>query len=144
MIQDSTDPRLLHGFTMIELLLVLVILGLLAGIVVPKFTGRTEKAKIRATESQLANFKTAITAFEIESGRFPRSDEGLQALVEKPDDADEWSQQMEYIPDDPWGSAFVYIYPGRRNPNGYDLYSPGPDTQQGTTDDIHHIPLQKD
>jgi len=143
MSHDSKNGRLLHGFTMIELLLVLVILGLLAGIVVPKFAGRTEKAKIRATEIQLASFKTAITAFEIESGRFPRSEERLQALVEKPDDVDEWSQQMEYIPKDPWESVFVYMYPGRRNPNGYDLYSPGPDMQPGTTDDIHHIPLQK-
>lgn len=133
-----------HGFTMIELLLVLVIIGILAALVVPKFTGRMEKAKIRATEAQLANFKTAITAFEIESGRFPRTDEGLDSLVEKPNDIDEWSQQMEYIPKDPWGSKFVYVCPGRHNSSGYDLSSLGPDKQSDTADDIHHIPLQKE
>ena len=130
------------GFTMIELLLVLVIIGLLAGIVLPKFAGRTEKAKVRATEAQLASFNTAITVFEIESGRFPRSDEGLEALVQKPSDLDDWSQQMPYIPKDPWGSAYVYVYPGRDNPDGYDLYSPGPDKRSNTDDDVHHMPLQ--
>jgi len=140
----DSKKRLPKGFTMIELLLVLVIIGILAAVVVPKFTGRTEKARIRAMEAQLANFKTAITAFEIESGRFPRTDEGLDSLVEKPNDVHEWSQQMEYIPKDSWGSEFVYVYPGRRNPSGYDLSSPGPDKQSDTADDIYHIPLQKD
>ena len=140
----DSKKRLPRGFTMIELLLVLVIISILTAIVVPKFTGRVEKARIRATEAQLANFKTAITAFEIESGRFPRTDEGLDSLVEKPNDVDEWSQQMEYIPKDTWGSEFVYVYPGRRNPSGYGLSSPGPDKQSNTADDIYHIPLQKD
>ena len=144
MSQHEDNGRIPQGFTMIELLLVLVIIGVLAAIVVPKYAGRTQKAKVRATESQLANFKVAISAFEIESGRFPRTDEGLEALAEKPSDIDEWTQQMEYIPDDPWGNSFVYTYPGRNNPNGFDLYSLGPDEQLDTADDIHHIPRKKD
>ncbi len=124
------------GFTLIELLLVLVILGTLAAIVVPKFAGRTEQARITAAQSQIATFGTALDAFEVDNGFYPKS---LQDLIVQPSDAPNWRGpylKSTDIPLDPWGSPYVYEYPGRHNPSGYDLYSLGPDKREGTEDDI--------
>jgi general secretion pathway protein G len=125
-----------RGFTLIELLLVLVILATLAAIVVPKFAGRSEQARITAAQSQIATFGTALDAYEVDNGSYPKS---LQDLVIQPSDAPNWRgpylKTMD-IPLDPWGSPYVYEYPGRHNPSGYDLYSLGPDKREGTDDDI--------
>src|SRR5438045_8635213 len=78
------------GFTLIELLLVLVILGILAAIVVPKFSGRTEQAKLTAAVSQISTFGTALDAFEVDVGFYPRGKNGLEELVEAPGHAEKW------------------------------------------------------
>jgi general secretion pathway protein G len=128
------------GFTLIELMLVLVILATLAAIVLPKFTGRSQQAKVTGARTQLANFETALSAFEIDLGRYPTTTEGLRALVEKPSSNSEgWIQpylSRQVIPNDPWGNEYHYRYPGQYNENGYDLYSGGPDGKQGGGDDI--------
>lgn len=128
------------GFTLIELMLVLVILATLAAIVLPKFTGRSQQAKVTGTRTQIANFETALSAFEIDLSRYPTTTEGLRALVQKPtSDSDGWLQpylSREEIPNDPWGNEYVYRYPGQYNENGYDLYSVGPDHKLGGDDDI--------
>jgi len=123
------------GFTLIELLLVLVILGTLAAIVVPKFTGRTQQARITAAQTQIANLSTAIDAFEVDNGFYPRS---LDELVTQPSDAPNWRgpYMKTGIPLDPWGRPYVYVCPGQRNPSSYDLYSVGPDGRENTDDDI--------
>lgn len=123
---------------MIELLLVLVILATLAAIVAPKFTKRSEQARITAARTQIAQFEVALDAFEIDVGRYPNTSEGLKALVEKPSDAEGWQQAYlkRDVPRDPWGNDYVYKQPGQYNEDGYDLYSLGPDRKQGGTDDI--------
>jgi general secretion pathway protein G len=125
------------GFTLIELLLVLVILGILAGIVVPKFTGKTLAAQITATQSQISNFKTALDAYELENGGYPKGKNGLQDLVTKPANLNTWKgPYMDKIPNDPWDHPYIYEFPGKHNANGYDLMSMGPDGRVGGDDDI--------
>lgn len=130
--------RTKSGFTLIEMLLVLVILGTLAAIVVPKFAGRSEQAKITAAETQISNFETALDAFEVDNGYYPRGSDGLMDLVEQPEDAEDWRGPYlkQGIPDDPWGNAYVYECPGENNETGYDIYSMGPDEREGGDDDI--------
>jgi general secretion pathway protein G len=127
------------GFTLIELMLVLVILATLAAVVLPKFTGRSEQAKITAAQTQISQIEVALDAFEIDLGRFPSTAEGLRALVVKPStDSDGWQQPYlrRDVPNDPWGQEYQYRYPGTHNQEGYDLYSTGPDKKLGGDDDI--------
>jgi len=127
-----------RGFTLVELLLVLVILAVLAAIVVPKFTKRSEQARIAAATTDIASFGTALDMFELDVGRYPSSDEGLKALVEQPSNAKEWKGPYlkRTIGNDPWGHPYIYRAPGAHNANGYDLYSYGPDGAEGGGDDI--------
>lgn len=127
-----------QAFTLIELLLVLVILGILAAIVVPKFSGRTEQARKTAAQSQIATFSTALDAFEVDNGYYPKGRDGLQDLVQQPRDAQDWKGPYlrGEIPLDPWGNAYIYECPGRQNPTSYDLMSLGPDGREGGDDDI--------
>ena len=126
------------GFTLIELLLVLVILSVLAAVVVPKFTKRSEQARITAARTDIGNLELALDTFEIDTGRFPSTQEGIGALVEQPTGMDDWRGPYikRGVPNDPWGTPYVYSYPGDHNREGYDLYSFGPDGQSGGADDI--------
>jgi len=126
------------GFTLIELLLVLVILAVLAGLVVPRFTKRSEQAKITAAMADIATIELALDAFEVDCTRHPNNDEGIRALIEPPSDVQNWKGPYlkKGVPNDPWGKPYVYRCPGQHNTNGYDLYSFGPDMQDGGNDDI--------
>jgi len=136
----QSDP----GFTLIELLLVVVIIGILAAIVVPRLVGRSEEARIGAAKQQLSSFRSALSHYELDMGRYPTTDLGLQALMTNPGttgDPKKWKgpyleSQTSEVPKDPWGNPYIYVYPGARNQNGYDLYCVGPDGQAGTDDDI--------
>ncbi len=130
--------RSARGFTLIELLLVLVILGILAAIVVPKFSGRTEQARNTAAQSQIAIFGSALDQFEVDMGYYPKGKSGLNDLVQPPRDSQNWKGPYlkNDIPLDPWGNAYIYEFPGRRNPKSYDLMSMGPDGRVGGDDDI--------
>lgn len=131
-------PHPSRGFTLIELLLVLVILGVLAAIVVPKFSGRTEQARVTAAKTQIATFSTALDAFEVDNGYYPKGRNGLQDLTVQPRDAQNWKGPYlkGEIPNDPWNQPFIYECPGKQNPTGYDIISMGPDLREGTDDDI--------
>lgn|SRR5208283_3590538 len=127
--QNRTVRRGQQGFTLVELLLVLVILGILASIVLPKFTNRTKQAKVAATQTQIATFKTALDAYEVDNGYYPKGKNGLMDLIQQPRDAQGWRGpylQADAIPPDPWGNAYIYDCPGRHNPSGYDISSLGP------------------
>lgn len=126
-----------QAFTLIELLLVLVILGVLAAIVVPKFTGRTEQARVTAAQTQISSFSTALDAFEVDNGYFPKGKNGLVELVQQPRDAQNWKgPYVKDVPMDPWGREYLYECPGRNNVSGYDISSMGPDGRAGNEDDI--------
>ena len=132
------NSRASRAFTLVELLLVLVILAVLAAVVVPKFTKRSEQARVAAATTDIANLSTALDAFEIDVGRYPTNDEGLKALVETPSNAKDWKGPYlkRAVVNDPWGHPYVYRSPGSHNPTGYDLYSFGPDGNEGGGDDI--------
>jgi len=127
------------AFTLIELLLVLVILGVLAAIVVPKLAGRSEDAKIKATKAEIAILEGSLDQFEIDCSRYPTTEEGLRVLVEKPDNVDSWRGPYvkKGLPTDQWNRPYNYTYPGSNNPSGFDLYSFGPDGREGG-DDINN------
>lgn len=137
--------RIQRGFTLIELLLVLVILGILAAIVVPKFSGRTEQARRTAAQSQIATFGTALDAFEVDNGFYPKGKSGLADLVQAPRDLRNWKGPYlkGEIPADPWGNPYVYESPGRHNPSSYDVASMGPDARLNTEDDVTNWNTQK-
>ena|SRR5437879_6032448 len=126
---NCIQPRRHHAFTLVELLLVLVILGILAAIVIPKFSGRTKQAQIAAAQTQISNFKTALDAFEVDNGSYPKGKNGLIDLIQVPRDAQNWKGpyiQADSVPRDPWGNEYIYECPGRHNPSSYDLSSAGP------------------
>jgi len=131
------------AFTLIELLLVLVILAVLAAVVVPKFTGRSEDARIAAAKTDIANYGTMLDAFEVDNGHYPATDEGLQALVSAPQNAPKWKQYIQQLKTDPWGRPYQYRFPGQNNPSGYDLWSQGKDGRDGGGDDIDNWSQQQ-
>jgi general secretion pathway protein G len=130
--------RSASGFTLVELLIVLVILATLAAIVVPKFSGRTEQAKRTAARTQISTFETSLDAYETDMGAYPTGNEGLQALIEPPSNAQSWRGPYlsKAVPLDPWGNAYIYECPGKHSIGGYDLMSMGADGRAGTDDDI--------
>jgi general secretion pathway protein G len=132
---DFKRRRPHHAFTLVELLLVLTILGILAAIVVPKFTGRTEQARITAARTQISTFSTALEAYEVDTGAYPRT---LEDLVQQPREAQNWKGPYLQgdIPMDPWQHPYVYVFPGKHMASGFDLYSVGFDGREGTEDDI--------
>jgi general secretion pathway protein G len=127
-----------QGFTLIELLLVLVILTTLAAVVVPRFVGRGEQAKITRAESDIASLGVALGAFEVDNGRYPTSSEGLDALRNAPGGLTTWKGPYIERPvvNDPWGNPYVYACPGTHNSDGYDLHSFGPSGQDGDEKNI--------
>jgi general secretion pathway protein G len=136
--------RVSDGFTLVEMLLVLVILAVLAAIVIPKFSGRSEQAKVTAAKSQISSIELALDAFEVDNGFYPKGNAGLTALIETPSGAQNWKGPYlkKGIPLDPWGNAYVYTYPGRNNAD-YDLMSMGPDGRAGGDDDITNWDAKK-
>lgn len=126
-----------RAFTLVEMLLVLVILATLAAIVIPKFAGRSEQAKKTAAQSQISSIELALDSFEVDNGYYPKTGD-LDALINPPADAKNWHGPYlkKGVPLDPWGNAYTYDYPGKHNPNGYDLMSMGPDGQAGSDDDL--------
>ena len=138
MLNTKNRKRGMAGFTLVELMLVLVILGTLAAIVVPKLSGRTEKARMTAAQTDISNLELTLNMFEVEVGHYPETDDGLYALVEDLEDDESWDGPYldKGVPLDPWDNEYIYEYPGRYNINGFDLYSMGPDDKEGTEDDI--------
>jgi general secretion pathway protein G len=127
----SDSQKSQRGFTLVEMLLVLVILATLAAIVYPKVMGRSEQARVTAAQTQIANFKTALDAFEVDTGYYPKGRNGLNDLMNQPRDVTGWhGPYLETIPKDPWGNDYSYECPGKHNPASYDISSPGPPGSQ--------------
>lgn len=136
-IKGFTQPlRTGAGFTLIELMLVVIIIGALIAMVMPRLTGRTEQARATAAQADIsANIATALKLYELDNGSFPSSDEGLNALLTKPASASGWrGPYIEKKPVDPWGREYKYKCPGEHRPADYDLYSLGKDGVESTDD----------
>lgn len=120
------------GFTLVELLVVLAILGMILGLVGPQVMKHLGSAKSDTTKLQIADLGAALDIFYLEVGRYPTTAEGLVALVEKPGNIDNWNGpylKKKTLPKDPWNNDYIYQSPGQ---NGeYDLYSYGADSQPG-------------
>lgn len=115
------------GFTLLELLVVLVIIGLLAGYVGPKYFSQIGKSEVKATRAQLDALGKALDQYRLDSGHYPSTEQGLAALVERPANAVKWDGPYlsKQVPPDPWGNPYVFTMPGEHG--DYDLLSYGKD-----------------
>ncbi|HNY25982.1 MAG TPA: type II secretion system major pseudopilin GspG [Candidatus Sumerlaeota bacterium] len=125
------------GFSFLEIMMVVMIIGILVAVVGPKILGKTDKARVQATKLQLKNIQTSLNDFEMTVGSLPTTDQGLDALVHRPSDIpeDQWERKMDEMPKDAWNESFVYRCPGEGE-REYDLFSKGKDKKEGTEDDI--------
>ena len=124
------------GFTLIELMVVIVILGLLAGVIIPRFMGETDKAKVATTKMQIASLESALKMYKLDNGSYPSTEQGLQALVESPTAGNlpkNWRKggylEKGKVPKDPWKNDYIYICPGSHG--DFDLSSLGADGKPG-------------
>ncbi len=132
-----------RGFTLIELLIVMVILGLLVALVGPRLFGHLGKSKLKAAKAQIELFGTALDAFRLDVGRYPTSEEGLEALRANPGE-EEWNGPYlkKEIPLDPWNRPYVYRFPGEHDE--YDLISYGRDGEPGGDGEDQDVVSWKD
>lgn len=125
------------GFTLIELVVVIIVLGLLAGLVAPQIFGRVSEAKDVAAKTQMATLGAALDNYRLDNGSYPTTSQGLKALRENPGAAVAPAWRGPYlrkdVPTDPWGRDWVFTSPGVRNPNGFDLMTFGRDGKAGGT-----------
>ena len=124
------------GFTLIEILVVVIILGVLASLVVPRLAGRAEEARVAAAHSDIAGgISLALDMYEADNGKYPQK---LEDLITEPSDAKNWKGPYlkKGLPKDPWRQTYVYRFPGVENRLLYDLSSQGPDGELGTSDDV--------
>lgn len=118
------------GFTLIELMIVVIIIAALAAMVAPRLVDRSDDAKAKIARGDLSNLDLALKLYRLDTGDYPSKEAGLDALLSasKP--------YLERKPLDPWGRKYLYRHPGTRNPGLYDLYSVGKDGREGTDDDV--------
>jgi general secretion pathway protein G len=121
------------GFTLLELLVVMVIIGLLAGFVAPRYFSQLGKSEVKAAMAQVSSIEKALDAYRLDVGRYPSTEQGLAALVSKPSDEGRWQGPYlaKAVPMDPWGRAYQYKSPGDHGE--YDLFSLGKDGRTGGT-----------
>jgi general secretion pathway protein G len=130
-----------HGFTLLELLVVIVIIGLLAGYVAPRYFAQVGKSEIQVAKAQIESLEKALDQYRLDMRRYPSADEGLQALVTKPENAPAWSGPYlkKAVPMDPWGRPYAYRTPGQKGE--FELFSYGRDGRPGGTGDDADIGL---
>ena len=129
----------IQGFTLIELLVVMVIIGLLAGYVGPKYFDQISKSEIKTARSQINSLGKALDQYRLDTGHYPNSEQGMNALIQMPSDEPKWDGPylLKKIPLDPWGRAYLYKSPG--DSGEYDLYSLGKDGSVGGSKEAQDI-----
>jgi general secretion pathway protein G len=120
-----------QGFTLLEIMVVVVIIGLLAAIVAPSFIGQIDTAAVNRAKTDIRGIETALNLYRLDNFRYPATTEGLEALVNNPGEANapNWRQQLQRIPVDPWDQPYQYAYPGQHG--DFDVFSYGADGQEG-------------
>ncbi len=125
------------GFTLIELMVVVVILGILAAVIIPRVMDRPQQARITAAKNDIRAIQSALDMYKLDNHHYPSTDQGLQALVEEPSgepEAPNWNGYLDQLPGDPWGNPYQYLKPGKHGE--IDIFSTGPNGRQGGGDDI--------
>jgi len=125
--------RASRGFTLLELMVVIVIIGVLAALIAPKVLENVDRAKITAAQADISNLMNALKMYKLDNGRYPSSDQGLQALVAKPTTGSipgNWRSYLDKLPDDPWHHPYQYANPGVHGE--IDVFSFGADGQAGS------------
>jgi general secretion pathway protein G len=127
-----------QGFTLLEIMLVVTIIGLLLTAAIFGFRGNVEYSRRVRVQGDIQGITTQLKLYESMNGFYPTTDQGLRALTVQPDTdpkPSRWLQLFDKVPKDPWQSDYIYRCPGLKNPNGFDLYSAGPDRVPDTADD---------
>jgi general secretion pathway protein G len=129
------------AFTLIEIMVVVVILGILAATIIPQFIGTTQDAKVSAAKSQIAELESALERFYVHMDRYPTAEEGLAALVTAPAGAEsKWrGPYIKQLRNDPWGNPYQYSFPGAHHPTSFDVWSRGSDGADGGEGDAADI-----
>ena len=129
----AVPRKLERGFTLLELLVVMVIIGLLAGYVAPKYFSQVGKSEVKAAQAQIDSIEKALDQYRLDMGRYPATEQGLAVLTARPAAESKWQGPYlkKAVPPDPWGRPYMYKYPGERAE--FDLYSYGKDGQPGGT-----------
>lgn len=132
------NERAQQGFTLVEIMAVVVIMGLLAGLVGTAVVSNMNKARTQTAATQIKQLASALTFYQMDNGRFPTTDQGLQALIEKPSGAPEPRAyrpggylDAKSVPKDPWGAVYQYLSPGQQNPQSFDIWTLGADGAPG-------------
>ena len=124
----------MRGFTLIEIMVVVVIIGLLAAIIVPQVIDRVDEARVAKAKQDIQGLETALTMFRLDNSKYPSTDQGLKALSQQPTDPSihHWRPggYIQHVSKDPWGADYQYVYPGTHG-RDYDLFSLGADSQPG-------------
>ncbi len=126
-----TRPESQRGFTLIEIMVVVIILGILAAIVAPNVIGRIDDAQAARVKQDLRNIESALKLYRMDNFTYPTSEQGLEALVTKPADPNirNWKKNLDRLPKDPWGNTYQYLSPG--NSGDIDIYTLGRDGRPG-------------
>ena len=134
---DAVQRR--GGFTLLELLVVMVIIGLLAAYVAPRYFSQVGRSEVRSAQAQIASLRNALDAYRLDMGSYPSTEQGLAALSARPQNATRWNGPylQRAVPPDPWGRAYQYKSPGEHGE--YDLLSLGKDGQPGGSDEAADI-----
>ena len=131
--KKCSDRRQSDGFTLIEIMVVVVILGILAATIIPQFIGTTHDARVSAAKGHIAEIESALERFNVHMDRYPTTEEGLKILVEAPagDDKKWRGPYIKQLRADPWGNPYQYVFPGVHHTTSFDLWSRGADGADG-------------